>query len=551
MMKLEVYFHTLKYLKLSQIYYRIIRYISYPKLHNITSNVAERLGNWLDFHLYEQKLLDDGSAKFLNKYGVISSSDLWNMEGYEKLWLYNLHYFDDLNAFDADKRTAWQVDLITRWIHENPIPKGKNAWEPYPTSLRIVNWIKSFLSHIEPSQEILDSLAKQVDFLSQNLERHLLGNHLFVNAKALIFAGLYFDDKYAQNWLSMGLEVYKKELNEQVLSDGGNFELAPMYHVIMLVDLLDLLNLFKAFPERVDRHIVTKTHRVAMSMCKWLNAMSHSDGKISFFNDSAFGVAPENSVVFDYARGLGLDVAKESVHYGNLIVHDLVDTGFVAVKSEYFTLIADIGEVGPSYQPGHAHADTLSFELTFLSKRIFVNSGISEYGVGKERLRQRKTAAHNTVVVNRLDSSQVWSGFRVAKRAKIIERALFQQGDDVVSFSGAHNGFEQQGVKCIHKRMWTVEPQKILISDMLLGDYDEGVGYLHLHPDVVISEFSNTQVKLLSGEHYIILNITGAEVKIEETTWHPEFGMTIKTKKISLTFIENKMSVEIYWQRDN
>ena len=79
--------------------------------------------------------------------------------------------------------------------------------------------------------------------------------------------------------------------------------------------------------------------------------------------------------------------------------------------------LLDVAPVGPDYLPGHAHADTLSFELSLFGQRVLVNSGTSQYEAGPERSRQRGTAAHNTVIVDGHDSSEVWAGFRVARRA--------------------------------------------------------------------------------------------------------------------------------------
>jgi len=94
--------------------------------------------------------------------------------------------------------------LIKKWVQENPPGEG-NGWEPYPTSLRIVNWIKWGLEGNCLSDEALHSLAVQTRYLLKKLEYHLLGNHLFANAKALIFAGLFFCGKEAENWMSKGV----------------------------------------------------------------------------------------------------------------------------------------------------------------------------------------------------------------------------------------------------------------------------------------------------------------------------------------------------------
>lgn len=546
-MKLKLYFYTLKQLKFSQIYYRILKKILIPKANNITCQVSRQSGDWLNCYLYEQKISDNYEIKNLNKRGVLLCKGIWNDSKYEKLWLYNLHYFDDLTAFSANERSGLQIELIIRWIDENPVLVG-NGWEPYPTSLRIINWIKAFLSHIKPNQKMLNSLAQQTEYLSHNLERHLLGNHLFVNAKALIFAGLYFKGKRAKNWLTTGLGIYTKEIKEQVLSDGGNFELSPMYHVIMLVDLLDLLNIFNVYPSEVETSIVNITQDYAKRMQIWLKAMNHSDGKISFFNDSAFGIATETSIVLHYASELGVGVAAgRALVDDQLILHDLSDTGFISVKSNNFTLIADLGEVGPSYQSGHAHADTLSFEMSLFGKRIFVNSGISEYGVSQERLRQRQTSAHNTVVVNGLDSSQVWSGFRVAKRANIIERFIKKDNNGVILFAGSHDGFKKQGINCIHRREWKVEPRSIIISDYVIGKFDSCIGYLHLHPNVKVISASNSEVKLLVDEYFVILKVLDAEVVVQSCTWHPEFGKSLNNKKLCFYFKKDIMHIELFW----
>ncbi len=548
-MKLQNYYYTLKHLKFSQIYYRIIKRFIHPKPRNIVCNIASPMGEWRSCDLYKQKLFANGVVKFLNVEGALSSCDAWNDAQKEKLWLYNLHYFDDLNAFEAHQRNDLHVELINRWINENPAPFG-NGWEPYPTSLRIVNWVKAFLSHIEPTQKMNNNLAKQADYLSQDLERHLLGNHLFVNAKALIFAGLYFEGDHADKWLKTGLNIYSKELKEQVLKDGGNFELTPMYHAIMLVDLLDLLNLFNLYSDRVDAKLVTSTQTYAAKMLNWLAAMSHQDGKISFFNDSAFGIAPANSIIFDYAQNLGLTLPTEKNHaVSKLEIHDFPESGYVVVKSDDFSLIADLSEVGPSYQPGHAHADTLSFELSLFGKRIFVNSGISEYGLGEERLRQRKTAAHNTVALNGLDSSQVWSGFRVAKRAKIIERIADNRSGDDISFGASHNGFQQQGIDCIHRRSWSVSAQRMTIVDTLEGKFENATGYLHLHPDVKVDSYSNTEIILSVKDKLICMNVTDAIVNVVDSSWHPEFGISLPSYKLCFNFEKNRMLIDLSWQR--
>ena len=234
--KIQLLFNTIKFLKFSQILNRLRRRFIKPKVslcnipqHSFPCRVLSPTVKC------SQKIFGDSRVKFLNKEFTINGKEDWNAKDQDKLWLYNLHYFDDLNAANAEHRLKWHVSLIQKWINENPVGEG-NGWEPYPSSLRIVNWIKWLIENQNSNnisqQTFLDSLVIQTRFLSKNLEFHLLGNHLFSNAKALVYAGLFFTGQESDTWYKLGVSILKKEISEQVLSDGGNFELSPMYHAI-------------------------------------------------------------------------------------------------------------------------------------------------------------------------------------------------------------------------------------------------------------------------------------------------------------------------------
>lgn len=79
--------------------------------------------------------------RFLNvEHELVDSAD-WKSDQLPKLWLYNLHYFDDLNVQGAQGRNDWHSALVARWVAEN-LPGQGTGWEPYTLSTRIVNWMK-------------------------------------------------------------------------------------------------------------------------------------------------------------------------------------------------------------------------------------------------------------------------------------------------------------------------------------------------------------------------------------------------------------------------
>ncbi len=446
MTPLPLYWHTLRWLKPVQFWGRAWFRLHRPRPGTRPAPpLRPSRGAWVPCRR-APSMTGPARFRFLSVERELAAPADWNRADWPRLWRYNLHYFDDLVAHGAADRESWHRALIERWIADNPPGRG-TGWEPYPVSLRIVNWIKWSLARgggpgveqMRLSPAAVHSLAVQARWLRGRVERHLLGNHLWANAKALVFAGAFFDGGEAARWRDEGLALLRRELREQILPDGGHFERSPMYHATLLEDLLDLVQLAARWPGLVAGPELAAWRATAQRMLRWLRVMTHPDGGIAFFNDAAFEVAPDLAALEDYAaNACGLAHASDA-SFGNQgprvvslpepepsiaalrgsdpSIIALPDSGYVRLQAGPAVLIADVGAIGPDYLPGQAHADTLSFELSLHGRRAIVNSGTSTYETDAERLRQRGTAAHNTVVVDGADSSEVWSSFRVARRA--------------------------------------------------------------------------------------------------------------------------------------
>ena len=87
-------------------------------------------------------LIGPRAFDLLNDTHELAANRPWRVSGASRLWNYHLHYFDDLVSHGFEDRRKWHGDLIRDWIGENPVGV-EPAWEPYPISRRIVNWIKS------------------------------------------------------------------------------------------------------------------------------------------------------------------------------------------------------------------------------------------------------------------------------------------------------------------------------------------------------------------------------------------------------------------------
>jgi len=538
------YFHTLRHLRPVQITGRLWHRVNLVKPDLRAAPSPRRAaGQWATSVERPASMVAADAFRFLNVVGQVRNAVDWNDPAREKLWLYNLHYFDDLNAVTAAERAAWHRALLARWVAENP-PGVGNGWEPYPSSLRIVNWIKWGLAAHVLDPAWVDSLAVQARWLRRHVEWHLLGNHLFENAKALVFAGLFFAGDEGAEWLARGLRILGREVPEQVLPDGGHFELSPMYHAIILEDVLDLLNAANVWPGQVADAVVARWREVAARMLHWLEQMIHPDGEISFFNDAALGIAADFATLAAYSERLG--IIPSLLATKGRCVH-LADSGYVRLQQGNAVALLDVARIGPDYLPGHGHADTLSFELSLFGQRVVVNSGTSQYGLGEERLRQRGSAAHSTVELDGAASSEVWGGFRVARRARPFGLAITNQ-DQGLKVTCAHDGYRRLKGKPIHRRRWWLAENTLQVSDCIDGEFRVAVARYYLHPTVQVTGQDQAGQFILSAGHIVNWSVAGGVARVVPATWHPEFGVTVPSQCVEIQFEGSEAAMEFSWK---
>lgn len=539
------YWQTLRHLRPVQVVNRIWRRIYRARPDTSPPPpTREDTGTYLQPPRRPPRMEGPTCFTFMNEEGRVDGPGDWNASEKSELWLYHLHSFDDLVARKASERREWHVALVRRWIDENPPGTGV-GWDPHPTSLRIVNWIKWGFEWEKGTlpAPVRHSLAVQARWLRRRLEYHLLGNHLMANAKALCFAGLFFAGDEAAGWYDQGRELVERELPEQVLEDGGHFERSPMYHAIVLEDLLDLVNVHRRYGRDFPR-----CEEAAASMASWLRVMRHPDGQIPFFNDASLGQALPPARLDDYAKRLDIPEPsrREAVERP---VHDLADTGYLRLEAGPIVAFLDIAPVGPDYLPAHAHADSLSFELSLGDRRLFVNCGTSVYEEGPRRRRERGTAAHNTVVLDGENSSETWDAFRMARRARITERKVVGSGKPV-RVVGAHDGYRRLEGSPLHRRMWSADDRELSVLDRVEGEGRHDVSvWLHLHPSWSAFPVSESVTRIedrIDGEAGCEVRFEGAgRMEIRECTYAPEFGRVEPSDALRYCVEDATLPVEI------
>jgi uncharacterized heparinase superfamily protein len=493
----------------------------------LSSNLPLWLGPTLEDALLPQQVdfkaaiargaaVASGLFTFLSQTVRYPSEPDWDESTVPRLWRFELHsfsYLADLFVWSADGHRAEAFrtfrSLAESWIRRNERLQG-DGWHPYTVSLRVANWCQSFFvfeNELGKEADFADLLRRstyaQARFLSRNLEFDIGGNHLIENARALIIAGFAFAGDEAGKWLAQGSELLKAEIREQILEDGGHFERVPGYHSIVTRNLLELSIIF-----RRNQRPMEWLEDAAARMLAFLDQLSMPDGGLPLLKDTTFdGIPPTEilaaaAVTFSDSRWKRCEKASPYCwllfgssgirDFGALRVNEtprktaiLEESGFIVLCHDNDWAILDVGKAGPDRLPAHAHADMFSFELASDGVRFIVDSGVYTYEAGPWRQHFRSTRAHNTVAVNGQDQSEMWSSFRVGRRA-VPQMIGIQCDAESMIAQVQHDGYRRRaGV--VHRRTFAWISGILVIAEEMIGLREaEAVSHLHLHPDVQV-----------------------------------------------------------------
>ena len=499
-MNIILLIETVRYLRLTQVLHQLKYRLFRPKLCAVNMAMATQAVKMLSEPIAKPRCHDGSQFTFLN---ISDCFQDWNVKEHGPLWAYNLNYMDWLEqeGIIAEECLKW----IDKFIDD--LPSNRVGQDPYPIALRIINWAKFFCKHPEcQSKRRHDCMYAQTLLLERKLEYHLLGNHLLEDSYALTVAAIFFND---ERLFRKASRLLRQQLDEQVLPDGAHYEQSPMYHCIMLDRLLDCINFSASNPLQFkgQEAFTTMLGQTASMMLGHLQSIIYNDGTIPLLNDSAYGIAPSADQLFEYARRLNISWTPIP----------LKECGYRKMGDSHIEVMADIGNIAASYQPGHSHADTFNYELRIDGRPVIVDTGISTYNKNERRQYERSTASHNTVTVGGKDSSQVWGGFRVGRRARVT--VVKDDANDIVA---RHDGFGRQD---IHERHFVFTDGAFLVEDSVLGKEVEAISYLHLAP----------------GLHAEIVSETDGLIKVGKITIKVEHCHHIKLKKDFVSFEYNRL----------
>ena len=463
----------------------------------------------------------------------------WVSAGKSRHWRKSLHSFEYLH--DSGRSFSTKCHLINDWII-NSSKDISDSWDSYVVATRICSWIKFILKPdiFSVTHSLwLESLNQQISWLERNPGKQIQMSYPVRTAKALYFGGMYFQGTNANRWLSTSVKLLNEHIQEQILEDGGHIDRSPMYHSIIAHDLLDIISL--SLGSNVPENKIALDHflRIGRRMLDFLFDITMPDGDIPLFNDSAFGVAPKPSLLFSYGKNLFGYRRKNPVNVVRAI--EKKNSGYFIIKGKGDMLIVDVGETGHDFKPGQSHCDLLSYELCFDGRRIVVDSGFKDYRLTASRCYARSTEAHNTIMIDDREQSEVWGEFGVGRLAKPISSSISLNGG--VTIEASHDGYKNlKKGSLIHKRTYSYKKDTLAIMDSLSGDGKHLVkSFIHLHPDLHV-QMENKTLNIKMDNHAVALltildDVDLVDISLETGKYFPELGKEQENIVIQLSCI--------------
>jgi hypothetical protein len=430
-------------------------------------------------------------------------------------------------AATGDERYAREaVAQIDDWISCNRPGYGVNWACTMDVAIRAVNWLWTY-QLIAGSAALDDrfltrflaSLAAHGRHISRNIERYEGGittNHTLADFVGLVYLGLLLPEfRSAAEWVRTGVAGVVECMRFQVNTDGVDFENSIAYHRLVLEMFagvyvlcgragVDLPADYGASLERMFDFVYHYTRPDGLAPL----VGDSDDGRLQILADY-FGWEPQDhrsllaagAAIFDRAdwaaevpgyieeaawlcgssaadrvvRASGDDVARESRAFpasGRYVMRHL----------DHFALVS-ADEVGTAGLGNHKHNDIFGFELVVGGAPVAVDPGSFTYTGNLEwRSRFRATAAHNTVVVDRVEQNEPLGAFAMRRDAR-VEVSEWRSTADYDLLEASHDGYRRLAEPVSHRRLFWFrkDPFAFLVLDRLEGSGEHEVdSYLHL-----------------------------------------------------------------------
>jgi uncharacterized heparinase superfamily protein len=425
-----------------------------------------------------------GSLVELNSqspFEITPPSEGWARELYGFGWLRHLRVAG--SGLSREQAKA----LLSDFLKLHKTVRGL-AWQPEVVGRRVISWLSNSVVVLDASnpksyETFLHSLTAHLRYLSASYRDAPDGAPRLVALMALVYAGLCIAEQQAV--VDRYLKPFCKELERQIMSDGGHISRNPAALVDLLLDLLPLRQCFMA-RDRVPPKQLSDAIDRAMPMVRFFRL---GDGTVVRFNGGGATATDSLATVlaYDDTGGAPLRAAPNS--------------GYVRMERGTTLIVADVAGAPAGALSMKAHAGCLSFEMSSGEHPIIVNCGAPTLDHDDWRMFARSTPAHSTLTFVGTSSAMFAgsNGGEAALNAELVGppngQSSLNEEDEFLVLKGSHEGYAARfGVG--HARRIRLSPDGQLIQgeDVLTAPkglkgeaQTSGGGYavhFHLHPNV-------------------------------------------------------------------
>jgi uncharacterized heparinase superfamily protein len=400
-------------------------------------------------------------------------------------------------------------------------------------------------------QNFLKAIARNAQQLERDLRRGVPPQWRLNAAVALCYAGLCCDG--IQPILRRATRILSRELDRQILTDGGHRSRDPRFAMELLLDLLPLRQSYLSRSVEPPAALLRAVDR----MLPLLRLLRHPDASLSHFNGMGATDADHLATLLVYDGAL----ARPMMHAPN--------SGYERLEGGRVIVVADVGKSPPLPYSLNAGAGCLAFEMSSGPQRIVVNCGLPASGPDL-RLLARSTPAHSTASV--ADSSSCrfltatgWWGERVVaewlirRRGAVVLRGpaavaaeRVEEADSTV-LAARHDGYAPEfGI--VHERRWQLFPAEARLEGRdaflrqgkgRLRGHDVAIRF-HLHPGIAVRGVpEGLELASALGEIWVF-RASGAEIAIEESVYFSGLTGPRRTDQIVL-HLRVSDDVEVRW----
>jgi uncharacterized heparinase superfamily protein len=315
----------------------------------------------------------------------------WHVAAPSEAWLEELHGFSWLrhyNAAQGDTAVAQARALTAGWLQRYGRWHAV-AWRPHVAARRIIAWLSSAPLLFEGADMIwrcavLRSLAEQARHLSRVAGTAPDGAPRIAAATGLAVSGLCLSE--GKRRLERGLALALREIDLQILPDGGHVSRDPETHAQVLADLLVLKLAFAEARAPIPQALSRAVDRMA----PMLSFFRHGDGRLALFNGAQEGTEQVFEALL--ARAGDRDAPGAPLSHAR-------HSGYHRLTGGRTIVIIDAGTAPRGRFASRIHASALAFEMSIGAHRLIVNCGAAESRGGAWRSASRATAAHSTLTL--------------------------------------------------------------------------------------------------------------------------------------------------------